>query len=230
MQKIESAADGARGELPEEPPSASAECLSQRERRRRETWASIHAAAYGLVGELGLDGATVDLIAERAGVSRRTFFNYFATKEDAVLGLVPAHCPDHVLDAFRGRRDDPFRSTIRLLVGILRASFPSALPMPERRRLARQSPVLGERLEAQLLAAETLAGDILAEQLEDIESRAVLPEGIHREDAARALIIFAGGVMKYVARTDPDALFDDTEGGGIDRAIDVFRFILKETL
>lgn len=212
---------------PAEPPE---DCLSQRERRRRETWLAVHAAAFELVSNRGLDGATVDQIAERAGVSRRTFFNYFATKEDAVLGLVPAHCPEAVLDEFRAGGDDPFRATMRLLVGILRASFPPALPMPDRRRIARQIPTLGERLQAQVQSAERLAGGILAEQLDELRSRSELPEGVRREDAARALIIFAGGVMKYVARTDPDALFDDAEGGGIDRAIDVFRIILKETL
>ena len=39
----------------------------------------------------GLEQAAVEVIAENAGASPRTFFNYFPAKEDAVLGLrVPA--------------------------------------------------------------------------------------------------------------------------------------------
>ncbi|GAA0420189.1 TetR family transcriptional regulator [Acrocarpospora corrugata] len=38
-----------------------------------------------LAVEHGLDGVTVEAIADAANISRRTFSNYFASKEDAVL-------------------------------------------------------------------------------------------------------------------------------------------------
>ncbi|WP_346764564.1 TetR/AcrR family transcriptional regulator [Rhodococcus sp. HNM0569] len=59
-----------------------------RERKKRQTRRDIARAAYEAVSELGLDGATVETIAERAGVSTRTFFNYFDTKDDAVVAMV----------------------------------------------------------------------------------------------------------------------------------------------
>ncbi|GAB2688176.1 TetR family transcriptional regulator [Thalassiella azotivora] len=51
-------------------------------------------AALELFAQRGYDGTTVDAVAERAGVARRTFFRHFATKDDAVL-------PDH--EALLGR-------------------------------------------------------------------------------------------------------------------------------
>ena len=58
-----------------------------RERRRRTTLAEIEAAAFELFAEKGSEHTTVDDIAAAAGVSPRTFFRYFPTKEDAVLGV-----------------------------------------------------------------------------------------------------------------------------------------------
>ena len=63
-----------------------------RERKRAATRASITAVARSLTAERGLNGYTVEEVCERTGISRRTFFNYFPTKEDAIIG--------HVDDAF----------------------------------------------------------------------------------------------------------------------------------
>lgn len=55
-----------------------------RERHKRRTAAALRDAALERFESVGFDRATVEEIAERAGVSPRTFFRYFATK-DAVI-------------------------------------------------------------------------------------------------------------------------------------------------
>lgn len=64
-----------------------------RERKKGARHAAFVAAARELVLVRGLDGVTVEDICEAVEVSPRTFFNYFATKEDAVLGLGVGHDP-----------------------------------------------------------------------------------------------------------------------------------------
>ena len=58
-----------------------------RERKKAETWTALHEAAASLALQHGVEQTTVEAIAASAGVSPRTFFNYFQAKEDAILGL-----------------------------------------------------------------------------------------------------------------------------------------------
>ncbi|MGO3886246.1 MAG: TetR/AcrR family transcriptional regulator [Mycetocola sp.] len=59
-----------------------------REKNRERTARALHEAAISCVEQYGLRGATVAQISDAAGVAPRTFFRYYATKEDAVL---PGH-------------------------------------------------------------------------------------------------------------------------------------------
>ncbi|WP_250027479.1 acyl-CoA-like ligand-binding transcription factor [Paractinoplanes maris] len=66
---------------------------TRRDRKKQQTRAALMAAALRLVDERGLDHVTVEDISEAADVSPRTFFNYFATKDDALLGGPLPHGP-----------------------------------------------------------------------------------------------------------------------------------------
>lgn len=57
-----------------------------RHRRREQTARDIQDAALSLVRQSGLDHVTTEAIAAAAGISPRTFFNYFPNKEAALVG------------------------------------------------------------------------------------------------------------------------------------------------
>ena len=56
-----------------------------RERKKAATRQALHDAAVQLAVAQGFERVTVEAIADAASVSRRTFSNYFAGKEEALL-------------------------------------------------------------------------------------------------------------------------------------------------
>lgn len=71
-----------------------------RERKRVATRLSIERAALDLSLDKGYENVTVDEIADAADVSPRTFFNYFPSKEAAVIGHAPEGPEPEKIEAF----------------------------------------------------------------------------------------------------------------------------------
>lgn len=125
--------------------------------RGRATAHAIETAAVRLALESGAAVLTVDQICAAAGVKQRTFFNHFATKEDALLGsALPA------IDEQRTREylSDP---RIPVLTGALHLVALPADPGDgvgaARLQLLAASPALAERQAARLIPlAEEVRG------------------------------------------------------------------------
>ncbi|KAA8888670.1 TetR family transcriptional regulator [Nocardia colli] len=62
--------------------------MGLREQKKRKTRLELCMAARRLVVAHGLDATTVEDIAKVVGVSPRTFFNYYDTKLDAIVGPI----------------------------------------------------------------------------------------------------------------------------------------------
>ncbi|HYH50426.1 MAG TPA: TetR family transcriptional regulator, partial [Acidimicrobiia bacterium] len=137
-----------------------------RERRKALTAAELEAAAFRLFGERGFDAVTVDDIAAEADVSRRTFFRYFASKEDVLLA-------DHVVqlarlrEAMAGRpADEPIVTALRNALLSMSSDFEDRKEMIiVRGRLMRDTPSLQARSLVHQKLWEDAMQEMVAERL-----------------------------------------------------------------
>ncbi len=89
--------------------------MDLRQRRKLETTRLIHEAAIALARDTGVQSVTVEAICEAAGISQRTFFNYFPFKE-AVFLLPPPPLPPEAVARFQSGTADLLADLIDLMV------------------------------------------------------------------------------------------------------------------
>jgi AcrR family transcriptional regulator len=88
----------------------------RRERKKLATRQALQDVALRLVAERGLDHVTVEDISEAADVATRTFFNYFSSKEEALLGNVPEkEAAVHRLVVERSAAESPLEAVCQAL-------------------------------------------------------------------------------------------------------------------
>lgn len=121
---------------------------SRREQNKAATREAITAAALDLLRSKGYGNFTVEDVSDAAGVSRRTFFNYFSSIE-AALAAVSTGFLDTVLVRFRKRpAAEPFLESARAALTEL-ADPMTVAPIAELYTLAQTSPgILRSELEA----------------------------------------------------------------------------------
>jgi AcrR family transcriptional regulator len=136
-----------------------------RERKKLATRLALHEAALRLVAEHGLEHVSVDDIAERADVSPRTFFNYFSSKDDAVLGLDP-EASGRQVDAFRDRpADESPLQALRAVQRLQAAEMAEETELwPLRLKVIDASPVLVGRLAGVFGESERALAEAIAER------------------------------------------------------------------
>lgn len=169
-----------------------------RARKKAETWSAIHEAAAALAVRHGVEGTTVEAVAAAAGVSPRTFFNYFPAKEDAVLGMRAPSLDPELLDGF-SLEHDLLGQVSRLLLAVSRSAY-AGRDAERRRRLLQDHPSLGRRRHELMLEAEALVRHTLAELLaRDPAWSAGIGE--HRVDEVARMLVLLGGVPLRFAIT-----------------------------
>ena len=188
---------------------------SLRDRKRREAKRATQRVAIELCLEHGVDAVTVEMICDRAGISPRTFYNYFGSREAAVLGGERPAASEEQVAAFIARDGV---SDVEAFASLMAQVWVEAEPDREifrlRRRLLDASPELAglnwNRInESRTEYAQTVRLRLAARQPD------ATPEDLDTESAL--VVALAMGTLQVIARgwaaddgdTDLESLIHD---------------------
>ncbi|MFF1574004.1 TetR family transcriptional regulator [Leifsonia sp. NPDC058292] len=184
------------------------EALGLRERKRLATRRAIQLAAVQLASARGFDRVTIDEISHQANVSPRTFFNYFPSKESAIIGELPELPDEERIERFvnAGPTEPILDGISELLIaaidtgelgGDAEATSETARSMQElhksRRALLKDNPELFAQRMASMHQFEDALSTIVQRRLGH-DDPALLddPEMLHQRARLVTYVSFAG--------------------------------------
>ena len=158
-----------------------------RDRRR----AAVERIALDLALEHGYDAVTVEMICDAALISQSTFFNYFGSKDRAVLGPEPRPLDEDRLAVFAAGHGDVLTELMLLIV----ADWPDT---PAGRELILARLDLTERTPA-LRAAHIARLDRASEQVERAAVRRLGRDGAaNTAERAKMLVSLSHAAMHWM--------------------------------
>jgi AcrR family transcriptional regulator len=194
--------------------------MGLREIKKEQTRQAIADAGMGLFVTRGFDHVTVAEIAREAGVSEKTVFNYFPTKEDIFFDEVPERL-EALSEAVRRR--DPNQSLVEAMHG-LHAEQCGRLASPGfahfSRTIAESAALQAKEMEVMGLFTDHLAATIREElgvHPADAQVAANLLMSVHwqffRNARAHALAGRSGPAAARRLRNDLDRAYRLLEHG-----------------
>ncbi|WP_194911249.1 TetR family transcriptional regulator [Catenulispora rubra] len=182
--------------------------LTLAERKRRLVRDELAEAALRLLARQGFEETTVDELAAAAGVSRRTFFRYFASKEDVVISSVVVVCEAIVAEVEARPAGEPPAIAIREAVKTVTVED-FAEDREKSVALIRHTMQI-PALRARFAERQDLLADDLAAVLARRGGRAA-PSPRDQFAAGLGLLAFAGAMQHWAAsdgRADPASVLD----------------------
>ncbi|WP_290050790.1 TetR/AcrR family transcriptional regulator [Amycolatopsis solani] len=157
----------------------------------------LRKAALELYAEHGYDAVTVTQIAERAGITRRSYFRYFADKRE-VLFAGAEQLPPAVAEAVLAAEDagTPLRTALAALADVGTQVTRLVDPSPERRAVIASSAELRER--------ERSKGAAITAAIRDALERRGTPPELAKPAAQAAAIILGDAFDRWIDAAGAD--------------------------
>ncbi|MEO7348636.1 MAG: helix-turn-helix domain-containing protein [Terrimesophilobacter sp.] len=194
--------------------TVSTPALGLRERKRAATHRAIQHAVLRLATERGYEHVTIEEIAAAANISPRTFFNYFVSKDEAVVGEFPAIASLDAAEQFLAEGPDAniVKGLGRLLEAAAVALASDREASQQRRMLLRQHPVLLAKRMTYLHTFENeLSELVLARLTRDNPQGAVDSEELEQQAGLLSQIVLAAmrfAYRRWIEKEGPQSLAD----------------------
>jgi AcrR family transcriptional regulator len=163
------------------PAPVTASASDRAAERRLRTRSELVAQARRLTAEHGLAGFTIEQLCEAVGLSRRTFFNHFASKDDVVVGVALDE-DDEALEGYASSRRDPRLPVFSTTLDDLAALVVQRV----------------EHREPRLLQAMLTQGD---EQQRRVAAAVASHEGVPADDPRIGVVVVVLGALVQRAMT-----------------------------
>jgi AcrR family transcriptional regulator len=183
-----------------------AETPGLRERKRVATRQAIQSAVLRLALDRGLENVTVEEISRAADISPRTFFNYFVSKEAAMIGDSPAPLKEEGIAEFidGGPTGDLLRDLGELIATAAESGSESRETMLLRRDLHTRYPQLfGLRLAGMKAYEDEIALLVEARLVHDEPILAGDPAALRSRARFITLVAFAALRHAWTAWAEP---------------------------
>jgi AcrR family transcriptional regulator len=171
----------------------------------------LRKAALELFAEHGYDAVTITQIAERAGITRRSYFRYFPDKRE-VLFAGAEQLPPAVAEAVLAAEEaeSPLRTALAALAEVGTRVTQLVDPSPERRAVIASSAELRER--------ERSKGAAITAAIQEALERRGTPPELAKPAAQVAAIILGNAFDRWI-----DSGGDQTFPTCLDAAASAFR-------
>lgn len=169
-----------------------------RARKRAAMVARIERSALDLAIQHGYDNVTVDMICGASMVSPRTFFNYFGSKEGAVLGAAAPEPSDEERNAFvQSPRADVLADLLDLLASVMSEHDQDRDVIASRRSLVIANPSLMTKQLDRMGEQESKLTELVLQRL---ARQGRSGDAADLEAEAGMVVALAGSVMRFSVR------------------------------
>lgn len=196
--------------MADQPEEASASCAHEglRQRKLRQTREHVEQVTVDLVDRLGYDEVSVEMICDHAEISPRTFYNYFGTKDAAILGYIPASIDADALQEFIARADDDIiDALLRLIASAESSPLRRSSLQAQRHRILHQHPHLLTEMASRIERLQSRLNDAIAERVACELGAA--PTDATVQQRARLLFAVVTAVIKIALVAGPEPMTQD---------------------